>query len=71
MDDVVREYANIQAPVATGVTTPMQEHADALYAMGWNAALELAALRLVNEHVNAFGPDTMASVAAYIRGMKK
>lgn len=71
MDEIVREFANIQSPVATGVTTPMQEHADKLYAMGWNAALELAAYRLVHEHVHAFGPDTMASVAAYIRGMKK
>lgn len=65
------DYAEIQKPVATGVTTPMQEHADQLYAMGWNAALEYAAMRLINEHVHAFGPDTMSSVAVWIKGMRK
>lgn len=74
MDNVVNgwdEYKRQQSVVATGVTTPIQEHADQLYAMGWNAALEYAAMRLVNEHVHAFGPDTMHSVAAYIKGMKR
>lgn len=71
MDDIVRTWEDAQREVATGVTTPMQEHADKLYTMGWNAALEYAAMRLVNEHVHSFGPDTMASVAAYIKGMRK
>jgi hypothetical protein len=73
MDNVVRDWDNFesQRKIATGVTTPIQEHADQLYAMGWNAALEYAAMRLVNEHKHAFGPDTMASVAVWIKGMRK
>lgn len=71
MDNIVRTWEDAQREVATGVTTPMQEHADKLYTMGWNAALEMAATRLLHEHMPAFGPDTMASVAAYIKGMRK
>ena len=65
------DFADIQKPVATGVTTPISEHADKLYAMGWNAALEMVAFRLVHDHKQAFGPDTLASVAVYIKGFKK
>ena len=73
MDNVVRDWDNVEAQrrVATGVTTPIQEHADQLYAQGWNAALEYASMRLVNEHIHAFGPDTMHSVAVWIKGMKR
>ena len=45
--------------------------ADKMYEVGWNSALELAATLLVNEFKLAFGEDTLASIAAYIKGLKK
>jgi hypothetical protein len=73
MDNVVRDWDNFesQRKVATGVTTPIQEHADQLYAMGWNAGLEMVAYRLVHDHKKAFGPDTLTSIAAWIKEFKK
>lgn len=41
------------------------------YKNGWNAALDLAAFQLIHAHKKAFGEDTLASIAAYIKGMKK
>lgn len=43
---------------------------DAVYARGWNSALELAAVRLPSEFKRAFGDDTCASWAAWLRGHK-
>ena len=41
------------------------------YDIGWNSALEMAAYKLVNDFKAAFGEDTLASVAVYIKGLKK
>ena len=41
------------------------------YTAGWNAALELAAFKLINEFKHAFGDDTLASIAAWIKEQKK
>ena len=41
------------------------------FEIGWNSALEMAAYKLVNEFRAAFGEDTLASVAVYIKGLKK
>lgn len=41
------------------------------YETGWNAALELASIKLENEFRNAFGNDTLSSIAIYIRSLKK
>ena len=41
------------------------------YEMGWNSALEMAAFKLQHDFKQAFGDDTLASIAVYIRGMKK
>lgn len=41
------------------------------YEAGWNSALEMAAFKLTNEFRSAFGADTLASIAVYIKGMKK
>lgn len=56
----------------------LEEHIDklntqssALYEQGWNAGLEMAAFKLVTEFEQAFGKDTLASVAIYIKGLKK
>ena len=45
--------------------------ADKMYEAGWNSALELAAFKLVDEFKLAFGADTLTSIAAYIKGLKK
>ena len=41
------------------------------YDLGWNSALEMAAYKLTHEFKAAFGEDTLASVAVYIKGLKK
>ena len=46
------------------------ERQDACVAHGWNNALEMAAVKLVNDFKQAFGADTCASWAAWLRGQK-
>jgi hypothetical protein len=41
------------------------------YESGWNSALEMAAFRLQNDFKRSFGEDTLASIAVYIKEMKK
>lgn len=50
---------------------PVNEQPDKPFLNGWNAALELAAFQLEHEFVQAFGKDTLSSIAIYIRGLKK
>ena len=47
------------------------EHADKQYEAGWNSALEMAAFKLQHDLKRAFGEDTLASIAVYIKEMKK
>lgn len=44
---------------------------DKYYEMGWNSALELAAFKLIHDFKDAFGEDTLASIAVYLKEMKK
>lgn len=44
---------------------------DKQYEAGWNSALEMAAFRLQNDFKRSFGEDTLASIAVYIKEMKK
>jgi len=44
---------------------------DELYDSGWNSALEMAAFRVEQEFVKAFGKDTLSSMAIFIRSLKK
>jgi hypothetical protein len=41
------------------------------YLRGWNAALDMAALRLTNDFKLAFGADTCASWAIWLKEQKK
>lgn len=41
------------------------------FTAGWNSGLELVAYGLVHEFKNAFGQDTLASIAAWIKEQKK
>ena len=41
------------------------------YYSGWNSALELASHLLQHEFKQAFGEDTLASIAVYVKGLKK
>ena len=40
-----------------------------MYDIGWNSALEIAALKI--EKLKGFGTDTVSGLAIYIREMKK
>lgn len=42
-----------------------------MYDMGWNSALEMAAFKIEHDFKQAFGADTLSSIAIYIREMKK
>ena len=42
-----------------------------LYELGWNAALEMAAVKLVHDFSKSFGADTCASWAAWLKEQKK
>ena len=41
------------------------------YTSGWNAGLEMVAFKLINDFRLAFGEDTLASIAAWIKEQKK
>lgn len=43
---------------------------DDLYARGWDSALELAAVKVQSDFGKAFGTDTCASWAVWLRGQK-
>ena len=44
---------------------------DKHYTLGWNAGLEMAAFKLINDFKQAFGEDTLASIAAWLKEQKK
>lgn len=44
---------------------------DQHYELGWNAGLEMVAFKLVHDFRQAFGEDTLASIAAWIKEQKK
>jgi hypothetical protein len=49
----------------------LQQSADTAYLIGWNDALELAASKIENDFVKAFGKDTLASISVYLRKLQK
>lgn len=49
----------------------LKDKIDKYYTSGWNAALEMAAVKLVNDFRLAFGDDTCASWAAWLKEQKK
>ena len=44
---------------------------DKHYLLGWNASLEMAAFKLINDFKQAFGDDTLASIAVWLKEQKK
>ena len=44
---------------------------DRHYVMGWNSGLEMAAFKLINDFKSAFGEDTLASIATWLKEQKK
>ena len=48
-----------------------KDKVDKYYATGWNAALEMAATKLVHDFKHAFGADTCASWAAWLKEQKR
>ena len=52
----------------------LQHHVGAVtrhYTAGWNAALDLIAFDLIDEFKTAFGNDTLAGIAIWIKEQKK
>ena len=41
------------------------------YTAGWNAGLEMAAYKLINDFKHAFGDDTLAGIAVWLKEQKK
>jgi hypothetical protein len=56
--------------IADAASKPTQAEEE-MYKMGWNSALEMAAVRIMNDFKLAFPDDTVSSFAIYVRGMKK
>lgn len=54
-----------------GVEMFTTEERDKYYELGWNSALEMAAFKLTHDFKSAFGDDTLASIAVYLREMKR
>ena len=44
---------------------------DKQYVLGWNAALEMAAVKLVHDFNKSFGADTCASWALWLKEQKR
>ena len=68
MKDWIKELC---PEIADWQTELIAEECEKHYDRGWNAALEMAAFKLTHNFVSAFGRDTLASVAVYIKEMKK
>ena len=49
----------------------MKDALDKQYRYGWNSGLEMVAYRLIHDFKGAFGEDTLASIAAWIKEQKK
>ena len=49
----------------------LNKHSANLYEQGWNAGLEMAAFKLIHDFEHAFGKDTLASIAVWLKGLKK
>jgi hypothetical protein len=49
----------------------LKQSAETAYLIGWNDSLEMAAIRIENEFVKAFGKDTLSSIAIYLRSLQK
>lgn len=68
MKDWIKELC---PEIAEWQADQIAEQADKLYEAGWNSALEMAAFRLQHDFKRSFGEDTLASIAVYIKEMKK
>jgi hypothetical protein len=51
--------------------SPLKDREDKAYGSGWNSALEMAAFKIEHDFKQAFGADTLSSLAICIRKMKK
>ena len=64
--------AGMQEQMTRSVDRAVNTSADEKhYLLGWNAALEMAAVKLQADFRQAFGADTCASWAAWLKEQKK
>ena len=67
--DLTQETKNHKGEVMVAITPKVVELE--MYDIGWNSALEMAAFKIEHDFKQAFGADTLSSLAIYIREMKK
>lgn len=70
-DEAFEELERAQGWRKRQIADAQAKAEDVMYVSGWNSALEMAAYKLVHDFKAAFGEDTLASVAVYIKGLKK
>ena len=68
-NDIERQAKQRKEAVKVAITPKVVELE--MYDIGWNSALEMAAFKIEHDFKQAFGADTLSSLAIYIRGMKK
>ena len=66
-NDIERQARQRKESVKVAITPKVVELE--MYDIGWNSALEMAALKI--EKLKGFGTDTVSGLAIYIREMKK
>jgi hypothetical protein len=67
----IERQAKQRKEAVRAAITPKAVELEMMYDMGWNSALEIAAFKIEHDFRQAFGADTLSSMAIYIRGMKK
>ena len=68
-NDIERQARQRKEAVKVAITPKVVELE--MYDIGWNSALEMAAFKIEHDFKQAFGADTLSSLAVYIREMKK
>ena len=68
-NDIERQAKQRKEAVKVAITPKVVELE--MYDIGWNSALEMAAFKIEHDFKQAFGADTLSSLAVYIREMKK
>ena len=64
--------SGVQKQTQSSVDRAVNANADDKhYLLGWNSALEMAAYKLINDFKHAFGDDTLASIAVWLKEQKK
>ena len=67
-NEIERQAKQRKEAVKVAITPKVVEFQ--MYDFGWNSALEMAAFKIEHDFKQAFGADTLSSLAVYRREMK-